>query len=854
MKACRHLGTALLVLLVVTRVATGQPAIIHGLVVDDSGGPLPGVAVVLTTIDGGNPRETTTDKVGAFSFRNVPEGTSRIHAEIAGFLPADLKMSGNSGRENTVTVRMKVGFAETVTVSAESGGGVLAPARNADSVEFDSESLRRLPTDAQDVQSIVEAFTTAGPVGGVSLVVDGVETDGAAIPAAAIHRLNVNRSPYAAEFKNPGKSRVEVETDHGSRRFYHGSSAMFVRNSVLQARHAFATADPDVSRALNDGTIGGPLPRKKWSFFASGQRLIDNDVVVINAITLDGPLIANAATAQRRALALGRVDFRPNDTDALTFGYDLSDDVQRNRGVGGLRLADRAFTVTDRHHRFQVNDHRIIGAGVLNDLRIEVSTSGRQEGGPVRAPSVVVSGAFASGLSQTFAMTDSNSVQVQDVLTTTVAAHAVRIGARAKPRWTAVTDGSNFGGTYQFRSLTDYAAARPLLLVQRTGNPDVSLADLDGNLFAETDFRPWPSVGVTAGLRYDWQTRVADWNNIAPRISAAFAPADRNVVVRAGFGRFFQSIPQHVIARALLFGDDGIRERAITAPPYPAAPTELFASGAPTAAWRLAPDVRPPATTQASVAIERPIARKTTVAAEYLHMQTSGALRTRDVNTPLHTIGVRPDPTRLNVFEIGSTGSSRTDALTLTVRSRAAAFRGTIQYTLGKTIDDGSGALDLPASSNDLAPERGRADFDRRHRLNIAATYGWLADRVRLGGVFAASSGAPYDIETGADDNHDFVVNDRPAGVTRNTGDGPEVAKLDLRVTTVFHAPRPPSADPRSLKRERLDNLELNVDIFNVFNRVNATTYIGVVTSPLFGRPNAAGMPRTAQLSLRYRF
>ena len=143
MKACRHLGIALLVLLVVTRVATGQPATIHGLVVDDSGGPLPGVAVVLTTDNGGNPRETTTDKVGAFSFRDVPEGTSQVHAELAGFLPADLKMSGNSGREHVVTVRMKVGFAETVTVSAESGGGVLGPARNADSVEFDAESLRR---------------------------------------------------------------------------------------------------------------------------------------------------------------------------------------------------------------------------------------------------------------------------------------------------------------------------------------------------------------------------------------------------------------------------------------------------------------------------------------------------------------------------------------------------------------------------------------------------------------------------------------------------------------------------------------------------------------------------------------
>jgi hypothetical protein len=37
-------------------------------------------------------------------------------------------------------------------------------------------------------------------------------------------------------------------------------------------------------------------------------------------------------------------------------------------------------------------------------------------------------------------------------------------------------------------------------------------------------------------------------------------------------------------------------------------------------------------------------------------------------------------------------------------------------------------------------------------------------------------------------------------------------------------------------------------------NHDNATTFVGVVTSPLFGQANAARTPRTAQISLRYRF
>ena len=59
---------------------------------------------------------------------------------------------------------------------------------------------------------------------------------------------------------------------------------------------------------------------------------------------------------------------------------------------------------------------------------------------------------------------------------------------------------------------------------------------------------------------------------------------------------------------------------------------------------------------------------------------------------------------------------------------------------------------------------------------------------------------------------------------------------------------------PRPQQREQVDNLELTVDLFNALDCVNASNYVGVITSPLFGRANSARMPRTAQLSLRYRF
>jgi carboxypeptidase family protein/TonB-dependent receptor-like protein len=826
-----------------------QAQSVRGTVVDMSGLPLPGVTVTLTA--GGRPRETTTDANGAFTFAAVPDGEARLHFELSGFLPADMTAVVGGEQPASISVRLKVGFAEEVTVSGDATS-VLSPAQNASAVEFDPESLRRLPIDAQDLQSLVDAFTS-GSAAPSSVVIDGVETNTLGIPVSAVHRLTINRNPYAAEFKAPGTSRVEVETERGSRRFYHGSVGIFARNSVLEARNAFALSDPEMTRAVSEMTLGGPLPRKSWSFFASAQRLADDDVAIVRAMLPAGLFVRNAPTAERRAIVSTRSDLRPNKTDALTLRYDLFSDDDRNRGVGGFKLAEQAFTTRERRHRIQVGDHRASDGGLLNDTRVEFTSSDRDDGSMPGAPSIVVSGAFAGGPSQTFTVRNAKAVMVQDTATMTLVGRMLRIGARAKPEWYDLTDGTNFGGTYTFRTLSDFVAGRPITFARRFGNPHASYVDADGAAFAETDFRPWSTLSVTAGVRYDWEARVADWNNVAPRIAAAFAPADRRTVFRAGVGRFYQSLPDRAFARALTFGSDGVVERAVASPAYPNPPS-LASNSRLAASWRLADDVRLPSTVQVGGAAERAVARRTWLAIEYTHLQTSNVLRARDVNAPVPSTGRRPDPSRLNVFEFASVGETRSDALAVTLRSKMSGFHGTAQYTIGRTTDDGSDVLALPADSTNLAAERGRADFDRLQRLNVSGTYGWRRDRVRLGAVFMAWSGAPFDIVTGADDNHDLVLTDRPAGLTRNTGGGPAFAQMDVRFTTALRALRPPSADPESLKREQVDNLELAFDVFNAFDRVNPTTYVGVITSPLFGRANAAHRARTAQLSIRYRF
>jgi hypothetical protein len=100
--------------------------------------------------------------------------------------------------------------------------------------------------------------------------------------------------------------------------------------------------------------------------------------------------------------------------------------------------------------------------------------------------------------------------------------------------------------------------------------------------------------------------------------------------------------------------------------------------------------------------------------------------------------------------------------------------------------------------------------------------------------------------ETGLDNNGDTVFNDRPPGITRNTGHGPGYANVDLRFGKTFRL-KGRDHNPKQF--------ELAADAFNVLNHVNYKNFVGIITSPFFGRPdNSADPARRLQVSMRFSF
>jgi hypothetical protein len=177
-----------------------------------------------------------------------------------------------------------------------------------------------------------------------------------------------------------------------------------------------------------------------------------------------------------------------------------------------------------------------------------------------------------------------------------------------------------------------------------------------------------------------------------------------------------------------------------------------------------------------------------------------------------------------------------------------------VRYRYSREFNDADGPLSLPADSSNLAAEWGPASNDIRHRI-FSYVRARLPLGIGLGLGTQVSSGSPYTIRTGFDNNSDAVLNDRPAGVGRNSARGEWHASSDLRLGWTIGGDT--GRGGRRGERQRGGGergAEIYAQINNLFNTTNFTSYSGVLTSPYFGLPTAARSGRRMELGLRLFF
>jgi hypothetical protein len=841
---------AAFVLLCTSAWAQPQSASIRGVVENETGAVLAGATVVLSHPDGAL-KETRTDQQGRFAFNSVARGEFVLIVEADQYQTAEQRIVVGPEPVAELRVRMRVNATESVSVSARAQSRVAAE-RNADALTMSTQFASQLPIDGQEIVPFLQnMFSPAAQgAGDVSVVVDGAETDALDLPSAAISRIVVNRNPYGAEFRRPGKTRLEIVTERGGFLHAHGGVALFLRNARLDARNPFSNTNSTGDRELVTMNLEGPLGVRRRAFFVTAEILNAQKMQVVNARTLAGPVIADVPTPENRVKFSARLDQRLRGARILTGRYDYFSESNRNRGAGGLNLPEHVARTDQLHHRAQLADRAVIGTSMTNELRGAVAWERLGIGDATDKPAVVVHGAFVGGPSQAFRSDRTTQVELQNASTYFRGRHQIKFGGQWRTRVIRVADRSNFGGTFEFPGLDAFARNMPSVFRVNRGDPNVALTLHDGEVFIQDEFTPTPRVNVLFGGRYDRQSGRNSSGDFAPRAAFSIAPTGGRVIVRGGAGMFSERLPSSAFERSALY--DGVRLQSLVLanPAFPVAlGAQQLAASKPSVVL-IAPDIRTPRLLQASVGMELPVSRRSQLTVDVQMLRGWHLLRSRDINAPGAGSLRRPNPDFTNVNQVESSAVMRGQALSVNFASRLPnnRFRGNVQYTLSRTTNNTDRIFSLPADNHDLAAEMGRADFDRRHHLNFMGT-AELPGRVRVGTVLTIKSRAPLDIMTGRDTNGDTVANDRPAGVSRNTGQGPGFGQLDVRVTKLFRAPRPLSSRDRTP-----DNFGITLDVFNVLNRANADKFVNVQSSPFFGRAVVVRDPRTMQLSIQYRF
>jgi hypothetical protein len=263
-------------------------------------------------------------------------------------------------------------------------------------------------------------------------------------------------------------------------------------------------------------------------------------------------------------------------------------------------------------------------------------------------------------------------------------------------------------------------------------------------------------------------------------------------------------------------------------------------------------------------------------------------LRTRNVNAPLTALNnQRPRADVSAILQYESSAISKQHEFIVGLQGGLNdKFNFYTSYRLAFANSDTNGATTAPANSYDLQSEFGRSDFDQRHQFYFES-YVALPWGIAVSPNLFIASGAPFNITTGADDNGDTLFSDRPAFavagdanairtpfgifnprpqagdkiIPRNFGRGAGEISLNLNVSKTFGF-GPEKATPDNCQAGRLHcgvfnrryGLTYSADMFNVLNRTNFGEFNGVVSSPLFGRPNRANFGRRIYLGVSLNF
>lgn len=678
---------------------------------------------------------------------------------------------------------------------------------------------------------------------------------------------------------------------------------------------------------------------------------IINAVVLDNNLVAT-PFVQTLVRPQSRVSFSPRIDWQINDKHSLTTRYSHSYNKAADSGIGEKDLPTRGYDSTNFENSGDFTLNSILGNRV-NEIRMRYSKSGRDQTSKDPSPTLVVQDAFTSGGAAVGISTnDGSRFELTDVVSWATKKHAFRSGFRIRRNTTDELSRNNFAGVVTFAggsgpeldanfnpvigaggvpntvTLSSLDRYRRTLALQSRGlsgsqiralgggatqflvaggNPSASVAQTDIGIFFNDDWKKSDRLVLGLGLRGELQTNVDKRLDLAPRLSFAYSlKLDKDgktpkTVTRGGIGVFYDRVGEGLVLDANRYLNGGRLQYLVTdtsvldtikvgngsVTSVPTVET-LNRFSQPQNTRVIDSEVRSPRSIQGSLSLEQQMG-KLSGSFSIIGSRGDNQLRSRNINA-VRADGTRPLGVPGAVYAYETTGRNKQLQIVTGVSSRPGSRNSFfVRYFLGWARGDTDGAGTFPSNPSDIEADYGRASSDVRHRVmaggNIRAPWG-----ISIGPMLTISTGRPYNITAGRDNNLDTVFSDRPsfgvagqagvisteygflnatgAGVIipRNYGEGPSFASLSLRLSKSIpfkkaKSPTTPTGGPGGGGPMGMGGggdhgpggggggmmrggggfgggpgLSVSISVSNVLNRINPGTPVGNLASPQFGQ------------------
>ncbi len=677
------------------------------------------------------------------------------------------------------------------------------------------------------------------------------EKTGVATAPQQTQLIRINNNNFTAEGPcyGCGGERTEV-IQRGGIGAFHGNANFDFKNERLNARNPFANNKPPYQQRNTNGNFNGPFIRNRLTANIGFNQNLQENPDTIHATTPDGPFDLGISHPFSNHDVFGGGTYQLSEKHSFIFSGGSGGYTSRNQGIGGFNLPDRASTGHGGYSNIQLKQFSVFSPRTIYETRFNVYRNHDETKPAKEAIQINVLDAFRDGGAQNRSEQDRKTYNVSNLFSRMGGKLTMKAGFDTSFIRNHSLSEQNFTGSFTFSSMDDYRRGTPDSYNVTRGTPSLDFSQIQWSVFVQNDLKFTQRLTAMFGLRFEDQTNLHDHNNVAPRLGFAYA-MNRSTVIRGGIGVFYGRFWDWMMQSHLR--QDGTRqyEIVISNPSYP----DPFQSGTvtvvPPKSLRVTdPDLATPYEIYMSAGVEKTFRKNFFVSLKADHSRGVHQYRTRNLNAPLPGTMSAPDPSKGNIWNLESTGFSRFQIFSASVRERFSIFNVSVNYNFYRMFSDNDGPFGTPSNSYDLRSDWGRLGMPR-HQINstVNAKLFW---GFFLTETMQANSGNRYNVTTGSDDNGDGVFNDRPKGILRNSGDGPRFINFNFNISKAFYlGGKPESASGGSSSRA---NVNVFANMTNAFNRTNYGTPSGVMSSSNFGKSFNARNAREIQVGLRFQF